>query len=461
MEEIVNINDLSVNEVIDSESIAVATKIAYLQKKSIDVPSWQELEKEYNPKKHPVFTDPEYIDKGKEKMTRVSFGWQKLAVKRMSALAFGIPVQRVYTPNNEQEKMAAQIMEDIYKRNRIDAVNLDRAKRLYASCECMTIWFGQETDTMYAGQKSKLKLRCRSYSPDKGDKLYPLFDAYDDLVALSVEYTRKENNTSVTYFDVYTDSLHITYNKSQNKEVLREETNIGKIAGVYFHRDERLWEEESNNVYEAEWMLSRNGNYIRKNSRPQLALYTDGKAKTDASPKNANVAARDIIKLNQGDKLEYVTWQGSTDAIKFQMEELKHNFNAQLQLPDISMDNMKSSPMSGESRKMLFMDAQMKVTSEAGIWLEGFDREFNVIRAFAKQMFPNLASAIDSLQVEHVITPYQIRDEKESVETLATAVGSIASRQTCIRRLGWVDDADKEAQLIASDSTEDLFAPVQ
>lgn len=452
---------MTVKEVIDSQDITIKDKIAYFTRKSIKVPAWSDLEKEYNPKKHPVHTDPTYVDKGKEKLTRVSFGWQKLAVKRMAALIFGIPVQRVWTPQNDREKLAAQIMEDIYKRNRIDSVNIDRGKRLYASCEAMTIWFAQEAETMYAGQKSRLKLRCRSYSPDKGDKLYPLFDEYDDLVALSVEYTRREDNVDVTYFDVYTDDTHVLWSKNTGEEVQKEEINIGKIAGVYFHRDERLWEEESNNVYEAEWMLSRNGNYIRKNSRPQLALYTDGKPETDKAPKNANVAARDIIKLNKGDKLEYVTWQGSTDAIKFQMEEIKHNFNSQLQLPDMSMDNMKSSPMSGESRKMLFMDAQMKVTSEAGLWLEGFDRELNVLRAYCKVMFPSLADAFDAVSVEHVITPYQIRDQKEDVETLATAVGAIASRKTCVQRLGWVEDADEEVKLIESAQADDVFTAMQ
>lgn len=450
----------SVKEVIDAQDITVEDKIAYLTKKNIVVPSWSELEKEYNPKKHPVFTDPLYVDKGKEKMSRVAFGWQKLATKRMAALLFGIPGQRVYSPENEQEKMAAQIIEDIYKRNRINAVNLDRAQRLYASCECMTIWFGQDVKTMYAGQQGLLKLRCRTFSPDKGDKLYPLFDEYDDMVALSVEYTRKEDGADVTYFDVYTDSEHVLWNKSTGEEVQRETITILKIPGVYLHRDERLWEEESGNVYEAEWMASREGNYIRKNSRPQLALFSDGKAQIGKSDQASNVA-RDILKFNKGDKLEYVTWTGSTDAIKFQMELLKHNFNAQLQLPDMSMDNMKSSPMSGESRKMLFMDAQMKVTSESGIWLEAFDRELNVVRAFAKVAFPALASAIDTLKVEHIITPYQIRDEKENVETLTTAVGAIASRQTCIRRLGWVDDADAEAKLIQDESSEDVFNAVE
>ena len=88
-------------------------------------------------------------------------------------------------------------------------------------------------------------------------------------------------------------------------------------------------------------------------------------------------------------------------------------------MPDMSMDGMKATPMSGEARKMMFIDAQLKVLDESGAWLEFFDREINVVRAFMKKMYPKLATAIDSLSVEVVITPYQIHDETETINKLS------------------------------------------
>ena len=73
-------------------------------------------------------------------MSRITLDWMKLAVKRMAALLFGIPVLRVYNDHgNEQEKLAAQILEAVYTKNRINAVNKKRARYLYASCEIATI----------------------------------------------------------------------------------------------------------------------------------------------------------------------------------------------------------------------------------------------------------------------------------------------------------------------------------
>ena len=459
---------MDINEIISSPELNAGQKIALLKEKSVEIRPWSDLQKEYDPKLHPVRTDKEYVEKGPHsKLSRVTLGWQKLSTKRMAALMFGLPVKRIYSnTDTDKQKLAAAIMEDIYSKNRIDSVNLERAEWTNATCECITIWYTQQADMEYAGEKTKLKLRCKNYSPIKGNTgLYPFFDEYEDMVALSIEYYRKERNEStgkldsVTYFDTYTADRHICWNKTTGQLVGEPQpTTIGKIPGIYICQDEPTWEDESGNVYEGEWTLSRQGNYIRKNTRPKLAIYSDNKVKSGQAPKGDNVSS-EVVRLGQNDRMEYVSWAGSTDATKFYIEQLRHNFNAQLQLPDVSMDNMKSTPMSGESRKMLLLDSQMKVTRERGRWLEAFDREFNVIRAYAKIMFPGLAKEFDEIRVKHIITPYKILDQKEDVETLSAACNTIASRRTCVKRLGWADDVDEEVRLIEEGQDIDMFPP--
>ena len=65
-----------------------------------------------------------------------------------------------------------------------------------------------------------------------------------------------------------------------------------------------------------------------------------------------------------------------------------------------------------------------------GPWLEFFDREVNVVKAFAKKMYPSLAGAIESLQVEVLITVYQIRDETERINNLTNATNGKPIRST-------------------------------
>lgn len=264
----------------------------------------------------------------------------------------------------------------------------------------------------------------------------------------------------MTYFDTYTATEHIRWRTegSSPEEEIRESIELAKIPGVYLYRPEPIWEGEAENVYEAEWTLSRNGNYIRKNARPNWVIFSDEKVKTGQEPTNDN-EGRNVLRYPKDAKAGYVTWQQAIESIKYHVEEIKRNFFTNLQLPDMSMDNMKSTPMSGEARKMLFIDAQMKAEDESGPWLEFFDREVNVVKAFAKKMYPSLAGAIESLQVEVLITVYQIRDETERINNLTNATNGkpIASQRTAIQRLGWVDDVDAEIAQLESESTVSLF----
>ncbi len=450
--------------------------IGDLRQKTISVPAWGELEKEYDPKKHPVYTDRNYTDKPRkkgriEKMSRITYAVQKQSVKRMKELMFTIPVRRVYTNHKrEDEKQAAAIMEAIFVKNHIDSMNLKRAHKLFASCEIVTIWFAQMQDTVYAGEKSRLKLRCRTYSPMDGDELYPLFDEYDDMIALSIAYSRYDGQDKINYFDTYTAEAHYRWRQTAGsgadweEDTPPEPINIAKIQGNYMYRPEPIWEDQSDNGYELEWTLSRNGNYLRKNSRPTWVEYTDKpKVKHGNEPVDDN-AGRNILRYGKDDKAGYATWDQAVESLKFQSEELRRNIHTTLQLPDMSMEQMKATPMSGEARKMLFIDCQMKVTDESGDWIEFFDREVNVVRAYCKIMFPKLADAFDRLVVENVITPYQINSLSDDIKDGVNATNgkAVASRRTIVRRIGLVpeEELDEEIERIQQEEQQanNLFA---
>lgn len=466
---------MDIKEIMASDR-AVKDIIADLKKKSVVIPEWGELKKEYDPKLHPVMDKAIYPDKvvkkktkgggaatSIEKVTRITRGWQKLAVKRMSGLMFGIPAQRVYNAKNDKEQRAAEIMESLFTKNRIDSLNRQRAKMLYACCEFVTIWYFQEQDgATYAGEKTKYKLRNRTYTPMQGDSLYPLFDEYGDLIALSIEYGRKENGKNITYFEVFTADEHRRWSWSGNGEYteeVAEEMNVGKITGIYVKRNEPIWEDESDNVYEAEWALSRNGNYLRKNARPNWVVYCDELVRS--SNINKDDDGMGVFNYPSNARAGYETWQQATESLKYHVDTIKQNFFMQLQLPDLSYDNMKSQAMSGESRKMMFIDAQQKCLDESDIWGEALDREVNVVRALAGIMFPQYADAFNTLQVEVVITPFQINDESEKIANLSAATGGkpIMSQRTAVQNLGYVSDVDKELEQMGNEGVSNLFEP--
>lgn len=459
---------MRINEILNG-NLTADEKIAALSEKTVIVPIWggeKGLESEYEPRMHPVMNKAKYkdvvIDGTLREVTRVSLPFQKLAAKRMTELVTGIPVKRVYRPENEKQKEVAAFLEAIYDRCRIDSVNVDRFKRLYAGCEIMTLWYAVESpNTLYNGVRSAIKLRCRTFTPMLGDRLYPLFDEYGDMVAMSISYSRKVKGKTVKFFDCYTDSRHIKWSDENGAmtEIENEPITLGKIPAIYASREKPIWEDTSNMVYEMEWSISRNGNYLRENSKPLFAVFADEQI-SYGDEKDVDKEFKGVLQYPKGSTAGYITWTQSVDCLKYHVSELRNLYFTSLQLPDWSYEKMSQTAMSGESRKQLFIDAQLKVKDEKGDIIEFLDRESNVLKAFAKVILgDSYAADIDALPVEQVITPFSITDEKDEINNLMLANGNkpIMSQRESIQRYGKSDDVDKTLEEIRQEDTIDAF----
>ena len=461
---------MTIQEIIALQERNPEQIIADLKSKSIVVPSWggrKGLIYEYDPKKHPVMDKSLYPDivnddGSYEQVTRITYDLQRLAVKRMSELCNGIPVKRIYKPENERQKEIAAYMEKVYERNRIDSVNTERCNMLFACCEVMTLWYGVDQKNNAYGFDSDIKIRCRSFSPMMGDELYPLFDEYGDMIAMSVGYSRKVSGRTVSFFDTYTADHHYKWSGGNSGGwtlIEEEEITLGKIPAIYMYRPTPIWEDTSKIVFEMEWAVSRNGNYLRQNSKPLFVVFAD-EAIDYGGEKDETEESRSVLQFPKGSNASYVTWQQATDSLKFFISELRQSFFTQLQLPDWSYESMKASPMSGESRKQLFIDAQLKVKDESGRLLEFYDREVNVVKTFMKAALGDQYHAdIDALPVENVITPFTINDESDTIKNLVTANGgkAIMSQRESIEEFGHSSDVDETMREINQESEVDAF----
>lgn len=462
---------MTIEELLKSGASA-ETIIAALKEKSIIVPVWSGrygLVQQFDPTKHPVMNKQKYpdivTDEGIEYVTRITCDLQRLATKRMTELVTGIPVKRVYKPENDRQKEIASYIESIYERNRIDSVNNERCNMLFAGCEVLTLWYAIEERNNLYGFNSPLKLRCRNFSPMLGDDLYPLFDEYGDMIAMSVGYSRKKGRKLVQYFDTYTADKHIKWSNENGgwQEVENEDITLGKIPGIYMWRPTPIWEDTSKTVYEIEWALSRNGNYLRQNSKPLFVVFAD-EAISYGDEKSPNKEFRSIMQYPKGSTAQYITWQQAVENLKYYVGELRSLFFTQLQLPDWSYEKMSQQALSGESRKQMFIDAQLKVKDESGRLIEFFDREMNVIKAFLKVMLgEQYHKDIDALKVEMIVTPFAITDEKDTINNLMAANGGepIMSQRESIELFGHSDDVDKTLKEIAEQSKKDIFEPTE
>jgi len=470
---------------IFAENRSINDIIADLKEKDVEVIPWAKLSKEYIPSKHEIMTDKiTRRDKTRkdgtiERVARVTYGSQRMYSRRMTQMAFSIPVERIYdTGNDETKKAIAAAIEKIYEGVRIDAVNTRRWHAYFAACEVLSIWYAAKSKNEDYGFQSEYKLRCMSYSPmDKKysrieqAEIYPLFDGVD-LIALSLEYTKREKDEKsqkakdVQYFETYTAEKHYVWKKSQNdwEEVIQpEEIVLLKIPAVYQWRPLPIWEDATNNTKEIEYALSRQSDIIRKNSAPILKI----KGKLVNNDKPESDIAREVYQMEgENTDISYVTWSQQVEATKFYTEILKKNMDEELQLPNLSLENTKGlGVVSGEARKTLLVDAHLKVGEESGDIIEFLDRECNVVKAFLELMNTKWKGKTSAINVEHKITPFIQNDEDAEITKIVKATGGepIASRATGIKRLGWVKDVEAENALISKEQTEkntmDVFEP--
>ncbi|MCD8295564.1 MAG: phage portal protein [Clostridia bacterium] len=457
---------LTVQEILQSP-FSPDEKIALLSVKPFTIRPWKGakgIEREYDTSMHPVMDKGKYKDiitnKGVKEVSRITLPFQELAADRMTQLVTGIPVQRVYKPQTDRQKELAAFIEDIYKSVRIDNENINRFKRYFAGCEIMTLWYAVEQPTTYNDVECPLKFRCRTFSPMLGDSLYPMFDEYGDMVAMSIGYTRKVGRRTVRYFDCYTDTQHMKWTDETGtmQEVENEQITIGKIPCVYVWRERPIWKDTSNIVYSMEWALSRNDNYLADNSKPRFVVCADEAIKY-GDEKDRDEETMAVLQFPAGATAQYVTWNQAKENLEFQINNLRNLYFTSLQLPDWSYEKMSQIAMSGESRKQLTIDGQLKVNSESGPLVHALDRESNIIKSFVKIVRPSDAKEIDKLPIQHVITPFTITDEKDTINNLMTANGNqpIISQRESIELYGQSDDVDKTLQEIREESKADAF----
>lgn len=445
------------------------TIISSLKEKTVSVPDWSNLKKIYYPKEHEILTDfinirDKYRKDGSvEKACRQSLGMERLLVKRMSEFMFSIRVKRVYndTEYNETKKAIVKAIESIYKHARVDTINLKRSKEYFACCEIFTLWYVVKAPNTLYGFKSEYKLKCKTFSPINGTKLYPKFDEIGDMIAMSYEYTVKKSDTeSVTYFETYTEDTHYKWANESGEWTLvsePEQIEILKIPGAYLCRDEALYEDVSDIRKELEYTLSRNSNVIAYNSAPVLKVIGEviGEEK-----KNEDYR---FFRMKQGGDVGYVSWSQSVQAVVEHISKMNEMFWSLSQMPDISFSNMQKLGNIGyDARETLLADAHLKVGDESGDWVEFFEREFNVIKAFLKKMNTEWEKDIDDVGAEHIITPFIQKNEATEISKRITANGGkpIESQRESIQRFGKSSDPDETIKQIHKEEAESSMASI-
>lgn len=464
---------MDIKEILGNTN-SIDQKINALKKRTICVPLWSVLLKTYETSNHEVLTDTISLkDKENgEKSSRIAIGLDKLLASRFNQFTFAIPVKREYNkPSNDTQTAIISAIEKIYENAHIDTMNFKRGIAYYAACEMFTIWYTVKRENTIYGFPCKYKLKCKTFSPMDRVCLYPIIDELDDMIAMSFEYDKKVSDTkTITIFETYTEDRHFVWEKDNQGNSWEEKTAhikedgtvesgeqiiINKIPGVYLWRPFPVYDGLGGIRHELEYSLSRNGNVISYNSAPIV------KVKGGIIGKEKKGESSRIWRVESDGDISYVSWNQSQDAVINQTNTLLKLYWMLSQMPDISFDNMKGLGNIGyDARQTLFTEARLKITEESGAWKECFEREFNVIKAFLKQMNQSWANEIDNITCKHIISPYVPEDENNSINVRMKANGGlpVESQLESIIKFGQSKDPISTLKEIRKDQAASAFA---
>jgi hypothetical protein len=402
-------------------------------------------------------------ENGVDTFKRTSLALQELAVNRISQAMFSTPAERVYNFDKESDsqKKASNVIEEIYAtQNNIDAENIERAKKLNASCQVVTIWAAKAGNTVIDDLTSAYELNHVSFSEIEGHKIWAnIDDATGKLLVVSLEY--KDSN-DIDHFDIYVNGASpqlISYSKPKGW-VLSESTEpnpkpLTVYPVVYGHLKKPVWGGDSGTlkVNQLEELTSYQGFYINKNAAP---LFTRDMGDVDRmSDGNSSESASDskkIVDVGKGGSVTPLTWESNPTAVDAQYKRIRNAFYEENQIPDTSFANMIASNTSADNKKIIFADATAKAIDLGGEWQKFFYDELIIVKKMIAIMFPSIATDLDLISIRSKITPYSVTSRKENAEYISIG-GSAMSLETKIRILNEVDNVDEEVDLILGESS--------
>jgi len=464
-------------------ALPVTNRIAELKRRKTALPNASELNKDWDEKQHEVFDlevrkkrkvmveEEETDDRGK--VTKPA-RYEQVDVNRIALpleqdivnihTAFTVGIEPTLKPKTEDEntKSIVEIIRSIYRQNKIKFVNKRAVRSWLSEQEVAEYWYTQEDSTWWRKVLNTIisltgttttptyKLKVAVWSPFRGDKLYPYFDEYGDLIAFSREYTVKDNDgmNEVTKLMTIDHQKVTIFNSLQNTIEREFPHNFKKLPVIYMYRPNAFCEKIKPIRKRLETLLSNFADCLDFNFFPKLA----------AKGAIENVIGRntgsEVIVLENGAEIAYLTWQQSPDMAKLEFENLTERAYSLTNTPRISFENLKGAGagFSGVSFRYAFMGTHMAVSNHAEDVEEYLQRRVNFMISAIGTIYPKLADASKQAEIMTEIVPYMIDNQSDNIKSAVAAVqGGIASKETGILLAGLTDKLAEELELIKED----------
>lgn len=401
-----------------------------------------------------------------EEVNRISLPIEQDIVNIHTAFTVGTEPLLDCDAGNDREGELLEIIGYINKKNKLKYQNKKVVRSLLSEQEVAEYWYMADDksgfwDKVWAklktlsGIRSKPEKKLRSvlWSPFRGDKLYPLFDDFGDLIALSREYKTKDiKGVEHLNFMCVTDTEVVTWKEENNwqKEVFKH--GFKKMPVVYAYRSEALCKNIKTMRNRLELLLSDYADCIDRYFFPFMLLKGD----INGVPKKAGKSK--MLKIEGADAdARYLEWSQSPESVKLELGTLTEQIYSMTNTPRISFENMKgTNARSGVAFKYTFMGVHLAVENHAEIVGEFLQRRYNFLASAIGSISPALEQASQSIDINIEIVPYMIDSlaDKVRIATEGTG-GGVMSKREGIAFVGIADNVNDSLKEIQQEKKEE------
>lgn len=447
----------------------------------------EEIEEQYDPKKHKVFdekyrpkkviqvptgkNDPmtgKAIYKAKKvERVRIAIPVQKSIVERAVGFLFGIPVEYTITQNGSSVKKASSqqqalfdAVRKVYHHNKMKYLDKKLARLVFRQREAAELWYMETNPDGTVNRDGKMRVKL--LAPIYGDKLYPHFNDYDDMDGFARYYKiYDEEGIGVEHFDVYTSTFVYQYVRDKSVWTLQGAPKMHgftKIPIVYYRQEKAEWEDVQPEIERAEELTSNWGDTNDYFGVPKY--FVKGKL-TGFAEKGEQGS------VFQGEKdtdMHMLSWDNSPVSVTGELANLFSMIYSYTHSADISFERMKEvgNNTSGAAIRLMFTDPHMNAQTKTELFGEMFTRRSNIVAngicntGIIQGSIP--LSVADETDFEPVFKPYMPENEVEKLELITKSTGGKAttSRRRGIELNPLNDNAEEVEAEIKAEEQEAL-----
>jgi hypothetical protein len=460
----------------------IEDKISLLQWRKTPLPDVSKLSAAWDFNKHDVMdttvrpdfdvivqdektnADGEVVEKEikkEQKVNRIVMALEQNIINVQTAFTMSIEPKLQCVPEGADEEDLLQAIFLVNRRNKMVHMNKDVVRAWLSEQEVAEFWYVSDEEGYWGKLAGKGKgvaprygLRSMLWSPLRGDTLYPFFDQYGNLLAMSRSYeVSYPNNITRTQFMTVTPSTVYVWEEDQGWTLISQSTHgFDKLPVIYAYREQQFCAGIQTIRNRIETLLSNFADAMDYNFFPYLVLEGDIQGAMQPAGRSR------VMQMENGGKAEYLQWDQSAEMIRLEVENLMKQCYTMTNTPQLSFSDLKGlgNVLSGVSFRYAFAGTHFEVDMHARTIEEFLQRRYNFLIHAIGRLWARFAQASLTLEITPKIVPYIIDDTAAKVDTATKGVGGgIMSKQTAIEHIGVVEDVNDEMLRIAQDASEE------